>query len=54
MLSKEKYEREQQILEHKMKAELRLTERKLELEAEARSTYSKLHELELHSLKGLG
>ena len=51
-LSKEKYEREQQILEHKMKAELRLTERKLELEAEARSTYSKLPELRVTQFKG--
>ena len=38
-LNEEKYEREKQILEQRMKAELRLTERKLELEAAPRSAY---------------
>ena len=51
-LSEEKYEREQQIVEHRMKAELRLTERKLELEAGARSTYSKIPELRVTQFMG--
>ena len=42
-----------QILEHRMKAELRLTKRKFELEAETRSTYSKLPGYELHNVKRL-
>ena len=51
-LSEEKFQREQQILEHRMKAKLRLTERKLELEAEAKTTYSKLPELRVTQFKG--
>ena len=51
-LSEEKYSREQQIWEKRMKAEMKLAERKLELEAGAKANYSKQPELRVTQFKG--
>ena len=51
-LSEEKYSREQQIWEKRMEAEMKLAERKLELEAGAKANYSKLPELRVTQFKG--
>ena len=50
-LSEEKYSREQQIWERRMEAEMKLAERKLELEAGAKANYSKLTELRVTQFK---